>query len=102
MASDGAEYRVYFRSHQCYTMRRRSLASKDTLCLMPLMASVMTCNIADGFIDKLEAIHVTTHHCGSMYYIVALKVYVWCTIMFGVPVACKLNVCVYAPLVIRG
>ena len=51
---------------------------------------------------NLEATYVTMHHLDSIYYIVALKVYVWCTVVFRVPVAYKLSICAYAPLVSRG
>ena len=51
---------------------------------------------------KLEAICITTHlpH-GSIYYTVVLKA----ACMYGVlkcdgPVACKLNLCVYAPFIL--
>ena len=52
---------------------------------------------------KTEAIYITTHHCMVPYttYVVALKVHVWCTIVFW---ACRMQaeytVCVYAPLII--
>ena len=57
--------------------------------------------IADGFI-KLEAIRITTHlpH-GSIYYTVVLKAPCMCGVLkcYG-PVACKLNICVYAPFIL--
>ena len=51
---------------------------------------------------KLEAICITTHlpH-GSIYYTVVLKAPCMCGVLkcYG-PVACKLNICVYAPFIL--
>ena len=51
---------------------------------------------------KLEAICITTHlpH-GSVYYVVVLKAPCMCGVLkcYG-PVACNLNICVYAPFIL--
>ena len=51
---------------------------------------------------KLEAICITTHlpH-GSIYYTVVVKVACMCGVLkCDGPVACKLNLCVYAPFIL--
>ena len=51
---------------------------------------------------KLEAICVTTDlPCGSIYYIYNSFISSTCGVLkYCGPVACKLNICVYAPLIL--
>ena len=57
------------------TLMRRRLSLRSDWNV--LMASIMTSNIADGFIRNHVHNYASLH--GSIYYIEALKVHVWCT-----------------------
>ena len=79
------------------TSRRRSLHSE----LKVLMVNTMASNIAYGF--TLEAVCIITHHLphGSIYYIYSSFISSMCGVLkYCGPVACKLNICVYATLIL--